>query len=199
MTSPILLDIPLHIKTPRLTLTCPQAGDGKLLHEAMLQGYPELVQWLNFPETPPSAEALEIEARQLQAKFILREDIRYILRDTETQKVIGRCGFAPLQTDWHIPKFGLAYFISQPYRGHRIATEVAGALTRLAFQALNARKVEIKVDPDNPASLKIPEKLGFTLEAKQVGNWFRRDKPLADLWTFACFDPKTLPPLEMTW
>jgi len=41
---------------------------------------------------------------------------------------------------------------------------LSAALTRVAFTVENARRVEIRCDPANARSARVPEKLGFTLE-----------------------------------
>jgi RimJ/RimL family protein N-acetyltransferase len=46
-----------------------------------------------------------------------------------------------------------------------IMTESTAAVTRVGFEVCGADRIEIRVDPDNTASLRIPRKLGFTAEA----------------------------------
>jgi RimJ/RimL family protein N-acetyltransferase len=197
MIKPIFIDLPEYIETPRLLLTHSKAGMGHGLHKAILDGYEDLIKWLNWPLVTPTKEATEEECRTLHAKFILREDIRYVIIEKHSQTIIGRCAYAPPQTNWMIPKFGISYFISKSFRNKGYGSEATNILTRLAFQQLKARRVEIKVDPDNIASLKIPEKLNYTLESKEKGTWFRSDKDeLSYIWTYAIFGLDNLPPIK---
>ena len=46
-----------------------------------------------------------------------------------------------------------------------VATETAGALTRVAFEVDKLDRVEIHCDADNVRSAAVPRKLGFTHEA----------------------------------
>ena len=46
-----------------------------------------------------------------------------------------------------------------------LATEIADALTKVAFEINQAKRVEIHCDPDNIRSARVPEKLGFVHEA----------------------------------
>lgn len=200
MTRPILIDIPERIETPRLILRIPQAGDGGPLHKAILDGYEDLVKWLCWSQLPPSVKETEEQCRIHHAKFILREDLRFLIIEKETNTTIGRCAYPFSLINWSIPHFGLSYFITKSYRGKGYAKEAINALTRVAFHTLNARKVFMQVDPENIASLKVPQALNFQLEAKQKGCWPRPDKEdLAELWTFAMFDPKELPKLDVKW
>jgi hypothetical protein len=45
MTAPILINVPAEIETPRLLLRCPRAGDGVVVHEAVVESLQELRAW----------------------------------------------------------------------------------------------------------------------------------------------------------
>lgn len=199
MKKPILIDIPEKIETERLLLQVPKAGYGKLLYEAILDGYEDNVQWLAWPEQPPRVEAVEEECRKHHAQFILREDIRYLIMLKNNQKVIGRCGFPPFQTFWAIPQFGISYFIAKSSRHQGYAQEAVHALITLAFKVLLAKKVEICVDAQNVASKKVPEGLNFILECGKKGGWPRRDGKLVDLLIYGMFSEKDLPIKKVDW
>lgn len=199
ITDPLLLDLPRVIETPRLFLRPPQAGDGEGIYYAIKDGYENLVKWLNWPKTfSCTIDAMEREARMHQARWILREDMRLIVIHKESNTIIGRCGFPPVQLNWQIPYFGISYFLSQSWQGQGYAIEAVNALTRYAFKYMKARKVEIKCDAENLKSIAIPEKIGFIYEARLKGNWPRQDKDeLADVLCYYCFDAKNLSPLDV--
>lgn len=192
-TKPILIDLPEVIETSRLFLKMPRAGYGAGVHEAIVDGYEDCIKWLNWSPTLPTPEAVEEDCRKHHAEFITRDLIRYIIIEKATNRIVGRCAFPPLQTIWAIPQFGVSYFIRKTSRNQGFATECAHALTVLAFQALDAKKVEIYCDAENIASQKTALKLGFTLECSKKGGWPRPDNQLADLLTFSIFSEKSLP------
>ncbi len=193
----LLLDIPKKISTSQLTLMMPQAGDGALLHQAIMDGYEDYVQWLNWPEKPPTIEEVEIDCRKHHADFILRECIRYLILDNTTNEILGRCAFPPHQVNWQIPQFGISYFIRQSQRARGFASTAAHMMAIVAFRYLHAKKVDIFCDTENIASTKIPLKLGFSLEYVQRGGWPRKDGQLAKLQTYAVFSEAELPPLTL--
>lgn len=195
----LLIDLPEEIQTPRLTLKVPKAGMGEKVHGAILDGYEDYVDRLNWPKTPPDKEAVEIECRQHNAEFILREFIRYVIFDKSTNEVVGRCAFPPFQCNWDIPQFGISYFIRKAARDTGYATEASHAMTLLAFKILKARKVEICCDAENVASAKVPLKLGFELEYAQKGGWTRGDGELAEIRTYSMFSGADLPKLDIAW
>lgn len=188
----ILIDLPESTETTRLVLLAPKAGLGQKLYEAMMDGYEDYVKWLAWPATCPDSSAVELECRKHQADFILRSCIRYLILDKHTGEFIGRCAFPPAQANWSIPQFGISYFIRKSKRKHGFATEAVRAMAALAFNSLNARKVEIFCDVENTASIKIPLNLGFKLEYVQKGGWPRSDGALATLQAYSIFSIEDL-------
>jgi RimJ/RimL family protein N-acetyltransferase len=198
-TKPILIDLPEVIETSRLLLKVPKAGYGPDVHAAILDGYDDYIKWLCWSSTKPTPEVVEEDCRKHHAEFITKECIRYLIIEKETNRVVGRCAYPPIQTIWAIPQFGVSYFIRQTDRKKGYATEAAHALTVLAFRELDAKKVEIYCDAENIASQKVPQKLGFALECTKKGGWPRPDNKLADILTFSAFSEDALPKWDLKW
>lgn len=197
---PLLLDLPLPIETEQLIIRPPQPGDGLGLHKVIHESYDELVRWLNWPPIPPTQRELEIESRQLWAKFILRQELRFILVEKTSNQIVGRMAFPPILTKWFLPIFGISYFIGRSYQGKGYGYEGAHALTLYAFKAMKAKKVTIKCDKDNVKSRGIPEALGFELEGIERGTWPHPDTHgRTEIYNYCCFDPLNLPPLPVRW
>ncbi len=197
--SKLLINLPEFIQTPRLKLQMPKAGFGQKLHQAISDGYEDYVKWLNWSPNIPNPETLEEECRRHHADFILREFIRYLIIEKETDKIVGRCAFPSFQANWMIPQFGISYFICKSKRSNGYATEAAHAMSLLAFKVFGAKKLEIYCDAENVASTKVPLKLGFKLEYIQKGGWPRYDAKLAELQTYSIFSENDLPYLEAQW
>lgn len=195
----ILIDLPVKVETERLILRAPQAGDGKHIRNVVNDGYDKMIKYLQFPKTLSSQEEYEKEARSLQAKWILREDIRYTCIDKATGTIIGRLGFPPQQAVWNTPKFGVSYFIRDSFCNQGMATEAANMMARIAFDYLKALKTEIYCDESNKASQRIPEKLNFTHEATISGLWPIPNKPLSKVKLYSCFNKKELPYLVLSY
>ena len=67
--------------------------------------------------------------------------------------------------DWSLRRFEIGYWRKTGCAGRGIVTEAVRALSRMAFDVLRARRVEIRVDNNNERSWKVAERAGFTLEA----------------------------------
>jgi RimJ/RimL family protein N-acetyltransferase len=83
----------------------------------------------------------------------------------EDDEIIGRCGVMRDNDDWEI-----GYWVAAAARGNGVATEIAGATTQFAIEALQAKIVTAGYFFDNPASAKVLEKLGFraTGESREI-------------------------------
>lgn len=66
--------------------------------------------------------------------------------------------------------FEIGYSLARAHWGQGYAVEAVGALVDLLF-ANGARRVFADTDPDNRASNRVLERLGFTLEGRLRGAW----------------------------
>jgi RimJ/RimL family protein N-acetyltransferase len=169
---PLLIDVPTRLETERLILRCPQPGDGPALHEAQLATQEELRPWMPWAQTPPSVDEAEAYCRRMLARFILREDLVWFAFERDAGDPPGRlvaaCGLHRM--DWTVRRFEIGYWRRSGCGGRGYVTELASALARLAFDRLDARRVEVRMDDSNIASWRVAERCGFTLEALLRGD-----------------------------
>lgn len=80
-------------------------------------------------------------------------------------RVIGQCGL------WHLEgtdEIDLAYTLAEDIWGQGYATEASEAWLKLAFEGMKLDRVVAVSKPENPASLRILEKLGFQYERDDI-------------------------------
>ena len=86
--------------------------------------------------------------------------------------VIGMCGY-----NYWIRKderASIGYDLAQAYWGQGIMTEALRAIIRFGFDHMKLHRVEADVSADNPASMRVLEKLGFKFEGRlreQYWDW----------------------------
>lgn len=160
--NPSLIEFPEEFTTERLIIRKPFLGDGKYVYNAMQASLNELKPWMPWAHTNQTEQDVEANIRDSIAKFIKREDLRLHLFNIETGEFIGSSGLHRI--NWDVPKFEIGYWIDTRHSGNGYITEATDAITNFAFNELNAKRVEIRCDPNNSKSRAIPEKLGFTLE-----------------------------------
>jgi ribosomal-protein-alanine N-acetyltransferase len=84
---------------------------------------------------------------------------------------IGRCGVYPqMEAGRTIPGEGaLAFYLARQYWGQGFATEAGSAFIRFAFAELELQRIVTAVQAENRASLRVLEKLGFSLSRIEPG------------------------------
>jgi RimJ/RimL family protein N-acetyltransferase len=88
---------------------------------------------------------------------------------------------------WSNPEFRtgeLGYVLTEASWGRGYATEAAGALLDWALVAMDLNRVQSEVDTRNPASARVLQKLGFSLEGTLRENCIV-DGVVSDSWMYA--------------
>lgn len=198
MLKPILLDLPEMIRTPRLILRPMKPGEGVHLNEAILESFNELKKWMPWAQDIPTPEDSEENVRLAFAQWIMRTDLRISFFDRQSGKFLGSSGLHDL--DWNARSFSIGFWCRTSAQGQGYVTEAANALTRFAFQFLDARRVSITCDSDNERSKKVIERLGFELEGRLRNHAISIDgRKMRDTLVFSRVGVQNLPPLDVAW
>ncbi len=91
--------------------------------------------------------------------------------------LIGDVGLHTLD-EWQLE---LGYTLAPEHQGKGYATEAVAAVLRQAFAVWNKHRVTASVDPENHASIRLLERLGFVPEAH-----FRKSYRMNDAWVDDC-------------
>ena len=198
-SSPVLIDVPMPIRTPRLLIRPKQVGDGAITSAAVAETWDELHRWMQWAENRGdfTAESMEIRNRHVMASFILREGIELIGVEVATGTPVIWCGFHDI--DWRGRQCDTGYWVRKRAQGRGFATEAANALVRYAFGALGMRRIGLTHSAGNEASRRIAEKLGFSFEGVQRGANILPGGKYADRYCYARFDVAGLPDLDVRW
>ena len=197
--NPVLIDVPMPIRTPRLLIRPKQIGDGATTFSAVAETWDELHKWMRWAENQDAftAELMEIRNRQVMASFILREGIELIGVEAATGTAVIWCGLHDI--DWQGRQCDTGYWVRKSAQRQGFATETANALVRYAFGALGMRRIGLTHSNGNEASRRIAEKLGFSFEGIQSGANILSGGRYADRHCYARFDIAGLPDLEVQW
>jgi RimJ/RimL family protein N-acetyltransferase len=100
--------------------------------------------------------------------------------------VIGQIYLAQIEPAAHLT-CELGYILSPAYQRQGYGSEAAAALVRQALTAGGMHRVAAHYNPENTASWRLLEKIGFRREGLLRQNvFFRRDAAGAPLWTDTC-------------
>ncbi len=128
-----------------------------------------------YPYTLVDAQAWIIvaTAAEVQTNFAI----------ASATEVIGGIGFT-LRDDVQRRSAEIGYWIGEPFWGRGIATDALRAVTDYAFTHHDLARIEAIVYEWNPASSRVLEKAGYTLEAR-VRNSITKDGQTIDHFLYA--------------
>lgn len=190
----LLEAVPDRLTTARLLLRCARSEDAPALNAAVCESFEQLRHYIPWATAVPTLERSEADCRRSQARFLLREDLTLLmferLADGLEGELIGGCGLHRI--DWDVRRFEVGYWCRTRRTGEGFVTEAVRAVTRMAFDRLRARRVELRVDDRNRASWRVAERTGFTLEGVLRGQSLSPQGELCDIRVYACVT--TAPP-----
>jgi RimJ/RimL family protein N-acetyltransferase len=190
---------PYRIETERLVIRCYEPRDAPLLKDAIDSSLEHLRAWMPWAESEPQTLEEKTDLlKSFRAQFDTNENFVYGIFSADESEVLGGTGLMP-----RIGPGGLeiGYWMRLSATRQGIVTESSAALTRVGFEICEADRIEIRIDPENEASLGVPRKLGFPEEAtlrRRLPS--KADGPLRDVTIFTMFredfDPAIAPDLR---
>lgn len=154
------------IETERLVLRNWNPADTALMHTAITESLEYLKPWMPWAHLPVDEAGRLQYIRTARAHFDDGSSFSFGIFNPDETEVWGGCGLHFRQGAGVLE---IGYWIHVNQTGKGFATELSAALTRVAFWVEHARRVEIRCDPANVRSARVPEKLGFTLEGTLRG------------------------------
>lgn len=121
-------------------------------------------RYLSAQEIPDSLASAQEELMYWAGLFFQMRSIYWGISTKDNNKLIGTCGY----NNWSRVhnRIELSYDLNCDYWGQGIMTEAVLAITKFAFDALEARRVQATVVYDNIASMRVLEKCGYLQEGK---------------------------------
>jgi len=156
---------PYRIETERLVIRCyDPTADAARLKECVDSSIEHLLPWMPWAVHEPQTVEEKVELlRRFRGGFDLGEDFPYGVYERDESRQLGGSG---LHTRGGPDAFEIGYFIRADAVGNGYATELTAVLTRVAFEVAGAQRVDVKIVPANERSIRVPEKLGYTLEGR---------------------------------
>jgi len=201
---PIMMHFPMPIETPRMILRIPQMGytDSYDYVEAASESLPEISPWLAWARYVPSVDSTEEYMRDSCANWIVRTSTHVgmplCIIDKETSKFAGI--IVMHSVNWDIPRIEIGYWLRSCFVHKGMISEAVNALTRYCFLVMGMKRVEIRCEIANVRSRKVPERLGFMLDARMRNNQYSvKTGRITDTLVYSRIDLNGLPELEVRW
>ncbi len=151
------------IETERLVLRCWNTEDANQVLRVVQADLEQLRPWLPWAvRYPMSAEDQLVDIRRMRRRFDADEDYCYGVFSLDGGELFGGCG---LHTRSGPRSLELGFWLRSDRWGRGLATELAAALTRTAFEVHEVERVDLRCATDNLRSARVAEKLGLRHEA----------------------------------
>jgi RimJ/RimL family protein N-acetyltransferase len=124
-------------------------------------GDPEVMRYWSTPALEDLEAAQEL-AREIQQCFDSRNLFQWGLVRPNDDRVIGTGTLSNLSGQNRRAELG--YALARSEWGQGVMSQVLPVLLRFGFEMLDLHRIEADVDPRNPASFRLLEKLGFKKE-----------------------------------
>ena len=159
-------------QTERLTLRLPVDTD----IDGIVAGAGDAEVALKTANIPHPYERQDAEAfiDLSREGFAKGRGLSLVAAGRDDDRLIG-CG--GLSVDWLRNSGIIGYWIAKPFWGQGYASEVARALVAIGFERIGLQRIEAAALPDNPASIKVQEKLGMRYFASRTDAAPARDTP----------------------
>jgi [ribosomal protein S5]-alanine N-acetyltransferase len=156
------------LTTKRLFLRETLLSDARAVLEVLQDE--EVCRFYNLTPLVDIEQARHIIASRRE-RFESGQGIRWAIATPEDNVVIGSCGYVHWAREWR--KAELGYDLARSWWGQGLMTEALAEIIRYGFERMGLNRIEALVVPENVASLRVLEKLGFSREGllREVGYW----------------------------
>lgn len=161
------------IATERITIRAFVESDAQDLYEYLSD--PQIYRY-------EPGEPIHLEQAQIYAVEMANNDHFWAVELKSEKKVIGQLYFSQQEPEY-LMTWELGYRMSPKYQHQGFGSEAAQALIDYGFRELHVHRVVAYCHPDNVASWKLLEKIGFRWEGLLRKNiYFRKDEDGNPLW-----------------
>ena len=173
------------IVTDRLVVRCWEPSDAPALKEAIDPSIEHLRPWMPWAASEPQTLEEKVALlRGFRGRFDTDEDFVYAIFDRDEARVLGGSG---LHTRGARHSREIGYWVRVDAEGKGYVTEAVAALTKVGFELEGLEWIEIRAEPQNVRSRRIPERLGYTDEATLRGRIRNAEDQPRDVVVYSMF------------
>jgi RimJ/RimL family protein N-acetyltransferase len=150
------------IVTERLVLRCYEPSDAPMVRDTVSANLEHLAEMPWVRHEPQTVEQKLALLRTFRGEFDLDRNHVYGVFEPNGTTLVGSTGLHPRIGEGARE---IGYWIARDRINQGLATETAGALTRVGFELGGWTRIEIHCTPTNRRSARVAEKLGYRHEA----------------------------------
>ena len=156
------------LATKRLRLRRFEARDVEGMHACF--GDPEAMRYWNFPPCATEAESARW-VTILEKNTSPYASLAWAVADKRCDRCIGMINYHHREA--HNRRLEVGYILAPAQQGRGLMTEAVQALLAYCFDDLAVRRVQALIHPDNAASIRLAERLGFRCEGGPLRDYWR--------------------------
>jgi ribosomal-protein-alanine N-acetyltransferase len=157
------------LETQRLLLRETSPADAPVLFA--IHSDADAMRWFGTEPLPDEQAAQKVIEGWATARTLANPGIRWGIERRDDGRLIGTCGMFRWNRHWRACMVG--YELAREAWGQGYMRETLLAVLGFGFVQMQLNRVEAQVHPDNVASLKLVERLGFVREGllREAGWW----------------------------
>lgn len=182
---------PVALQTTRLTLEPKRAEHAEPMWDAIEASLPQLTRWMSWAGSS-TPETVRAHTEEAEAAWNSADGDAWEFVMFEDGAVVGSLGLTRYNSWWKTCNFG--YWVRSDRAGNGLATEASAAVIDFGFTSCELHRIELVAEPDNKASCRVAEKLGFIREGlMRHGTWAGGEPRDVNLYGLLSTDPRLRP------
>ena len=171
------------IVTERLRLRPFAPRDAEGLHACF--GDEAAMRFWNFPACKTKAES-ERWVRILAKTTSPYDYLAWCVAENDNDRCIGMVNYHHREA--RNDRLEIGYILAPASQGQGLMTEAVGGLLDYCFAELRVHRVEALIHPDNAASIRLVERLGFRCEGGPLRDYWRVGDGYMDVMVYGLID-----------
>ncbi|GAB3265847.1 GNAT family N-acetyltransferase [Chitinimonas naiadis] len=157
------------LTTPRLLLRELKPADADAV--LAIHADTDAMRWFGADPIQDRKQALQLIELFAEWRKAPTPGIRWGITRRDTGQLLGSCGLFKWNRGWR--NCVLGYELGKPHWGQGWMSEALRAVLAYGFDEMDLHRVQAEIHPDNLASIRLIERLGFRLEGRhrQQGYW----------------------------
>lgn len=143
-----------------------------------IHGDAALMRWFGADPLPDEEAAAKLVDTFAGWRNLSNPGTRWGLQWRDDPCLIGTCGLFAWHRAWR--KCAIGYELAREWHGRGLMREALVAILEWGFAGMDLNRVEAQIHPENAASLRLAQSLGFVEEGvlREVGFWAGRHHDL---------------------
>jgi ribosomal-protein-alanine N-acetyltransferase len=172
------------LTTRRLSLRRFEGRDKMGLHACF--GDPEAMRFWNFPASTTIADT-ERTLNWLSKTTSPYDYFAWSIAEKSEDRCIGMASYNHREVRHR--RLEIGYIIAPQYQRNGLGTEAVQALVRYCADTLGVHRIEAFIHPDNVASIRLAERVGFTCEGGPLTDYWRVGERYLSVMAYGLINP----------